>query len=142
MLDERKRKVCWHKHWWDHRPTSTEAEVYRNWHIVFPVIYFMSNDMRWEVDVCFVDTGRIVDPCCLTFFRWEVDVCFVDIVAHSFSFLCCVFWFVCLRSVFCAQYCTCLWIVYSWLPLWFSLNCPFLIAPLFSLIISFELYIG
>jgi hypothetical protein len=33
---------------------------------------------RWEVIVCFVDTGRIVDHHCLTFFRWEVIVCFVD----------------------------------------------------------------
>jgi len=56
-------------------------------------------------------------------------------VAHLFSFLCCVFFFVfmlfvvfvlfvCflyLRSVSCAHCCLCLWIVHSWC----ILDCPF-----------------
>jgi hypothetical protein len=62
-------------------------------------------------------------------------------VLHNFSFLCCVFCFMCLCSVSCDQYCMCLsglsilecvlhvslWIVYSWMCLaCVSLVCLFL----------------
>jgi hypothetical protein len=62
-------------------------------------------------------------------------------VLHNFSFLCCVFCFMCLCSVSCDQYCMCLsglsilecvlhvslWIVYSWMCLaCVSLDCLFL----------------
>jgi hypothetical protein len=63
-------------------------------------------------------------------------------VVHLSSFMCCAF--VCFAlSWFCSQCCQCLWIVHSWLSLWFSLpfvlclmcpmlpvslNCPFLIV--------------
>jgi hypothetical protein len=41
----------------------------------------MFNDLRWEVIVCFIDIGGIVDHHCLNFF------CFIDIgkiVDHHF----------------------------------------------------------
>ena len=41
-------------------------------------------------------------------------------VADLFSFLFCVFYFICLRSVSGVQCCLCLWIVHSGLPLRFS----------------------
>ena len=41
-------------------------------------------------------------------------------VAHLFSFLLC-FCFVCLLSVFCSQWCLCIWIVHAQLPLLASL---------------------
>ena len=43
-------------------------------------------------------------------------------VAHNLSSLCCVFCFLCLRSVSCAQCWQCLWIIHYWLPLRFSLT--------------------
>ena len=60
-------------------------------------------------------------------------------VAHRFSFLFCVFWFLCIRSVFYDQHCLCPWIVCvdqhclcRWIvcrpALSVSLGCPFLIA--------------
>ena len=45
-----------------------------------------------------------------------------------FSFLCCIFCFVCLCGLR-TQCCQFLWIVDSWLPLQVSLDCGFLIAP-------------
>ena len=42
-------------------------------------------------------------------------------VAHRFSSQCCIYSFLCLRSVSFAQCCICLWIVHSWLSLRFSL---------------------
>jgi len=48
-------------------------------------------------------------------------------VAHRYSVLCCVF-VLCLSTscVVCAQWCHCLWVVHSWLPLRFVL--PFIIC--------------
>jgi len=43
-------------------------------------------------------------------------------IANLFSFLCWVFWFSCCRSASCTQCCLCLWIVYYWLSLRFSLT--------------------
>ena len=42
--------------------------------------------------------------------------------AHLGRFLCCLFWFICHRSVFCSKYCLCLWIFQSWLPLLLSVT--------------------
>ena len=61
-------------------------------------------------------------------------------VAHLFSFLCCLFCFVCLCFVSCAQCCMCMWIVHSWLTLRFSLT---LIYHGMSLLLYFDpLYTG
>ena len=35
---------------------------------------------RWEIIVCFVDVGRIVDHHCLFYFRWEIIVCLLILV--------------------------------------------------------------
>ena len=43
-------------------------------------------------------------------------------IAHLFSFSCCVFCFVCPRSVYYSQYCLFLWIFHSWLIFRFSLT--------------------
>jgi len=41
---------------------------------------------------------------------------------HLFTFLSCVdFFCLCSSSVLCVHHCRYIWIVHSWLPLWFSL---------------------
>ena len=61
---------CWY--WWNYWPS------------VF--IHFF----RWEMIICFVDIGGIIDHQCLyTFFRWEMIICFVDIggiIDHQCSY--------------------------------------------------------
>jgi hypothetical protein len=57
-----------------------------------------------------------------------------SLVAHLFSFLCCVFCFLCLCSVCCAQCCLCLCIVHSWLSLQFSMLCFLLSLSLFCVL--------
>ena len=61
---------CWY--WWNYWPS------------VF--IHFF----RWEMIICFVDIGGIIDHQCLyTFVRWEMIICFVDIggiIDHQCSY--------------------------------------------------------
>jgi hypothetical protein len=45
----------------------------------YVTVFFVFNDWRWEMIICFVDIGGIVDHQCLTFFRWGIIICFVDI---------------------------------------------------------------
>jgi hypothetical protein len=53
----------------------------------------------------------------------------VSVQVYKFlsNFQCCVLWFVCVQSVFCAQCCSYLWIVHSLLFLWVSLSFIYII---------------
>ena len=56
--------------------------------------FFMFNELKWEVIVCFVDIGRIVDHYCLTSFWY----CFLASLLHLFCFS-----FICMFFVLCKQ---------------------------------------
>ena len=84
----------------------------------------VNGSFTFYVDFFFTDR-HLLDTMCNTVWEFckkqelfSLWVC----VAHLISFLCCVFGFVCLRSVAYAHSCSCLWILHSWLPLPVSLT--------------------